>query len=498
MEEIKNWFNKNRLTLIVGILLTAITVVAAFLRFCQIGKLSFWNDEIDTVIFTAPKSLYAMFQGLWPKEVNMALYYLLAHYWVRVLPGMSEGSLRAISAIFSVVSIPVVFLLGVTLGVNRKQATVIGLTAALLVAINAFHIQYAQEFRSYSLVFLLATLSTLLLIKAVKNPKSPLLWTAYALVSVAAVYCHYFVVFLLLAQGASLFVLFLGDIHTFPFKGIIGSGVTIIILLIPLALATHLAGTGGLSWDTAPTFSSIKNLGIELTGNQGETLYALYLLASLIGILVKRVWLQKDLIRTWSFTLIVSSLILPISLMFVFSRLITPIFADRYLLFTMPYLAVLTAIGIVELVTARSKVIRVIGIVILLTIVGLSVFGVKNYFEKYQKEDWRGVSQFLTEKCPTSLRLYYMAYREKNATYYNSNLKSQSGWWIDNLIKNSSSEKNVGSLPNGYEQVCLVLANETTQQNSDQIKIIQSVVRAKFPNVTKFEFTKIDIEIYEQ
>src|SRR3989344_3930432 len=137
MKKLKSWYNNIPSTLIIGGLLIIISGIAAFLRFHQIGKLPFWNDEISNINIAA-LSLKNMFRS----DPSMSLYYLLVHYWVKIFPGASEGMLRVLSGLFSVASIPVMFLLGRTMGASRKQAIAVGLIAALLVTLNAFHIQY--------------------------------------------------------------------------------------------------------------------------------------------------------------------------------------------------------------------------------------------------------------------------------------------------------------------------------------------------------------------
>jgi uncharacterized membrane protein len=117
-------------------------------------------DEIFT--YNSAKSLVIY-------DPNMAFFDLIAHFWENIFPNASDGMLRVLPAIFSILSIPVVFLLGKEIENNKDISTKIGLLSALLVSLNAFHINYAQFYRSYSLVFLLTSLSTLLLIMAIKN-----------------------------------------------------------------------------------------------------------------------------------------------------------------------------------------------------------------------------------------------------------------------------------------------------------------------------------------
>ena len=503
IKKLRSYFNRIPSWMITVVFLIIIITIAVFLRFYQIGKLSFWNDEIASFEL-ATHSL----KELWPREMNMSLYYFIIHFWIQIFPNASEGTLRVISAIFSIASIPVVFMLGKIMDVDRKKSVAIGLVAALLLAINAYHIQYGQELRAYSLVFLLATLSTFLFIKAIERPNdsSHHWWKWYIIVSTAAMYSHFFMVFILMAQAISLLVLFRGDVLTFAIKlRIIGSYVAIAFLIFPLVDATFQAGTGGLAWISAPTFSSIIKFAVEIAGNRGYLLLVFYLLSVSVGLLTGvSAWFQKNIMTKWKLVLVANCLFLPIFMTLLVSIVMAPVFLDRYLLFVMPYMAVLASIGIVTLVKMgwnwKIGIATIpIGITLFVLIVLWSVNGVSAYFEQFQKENWRAVSQFIKEEgCEESLRLYYMTYMERNVVYYNANLKSQIKNWSGMLKKNPSSDELVDLFPKEYNQACLVLGHNFASQNRTQTKIIQTAIQTKYPKVMKNSFLQLIVEVYKK
>src|SRR5712692_6465637 len=151
-------------------LLALITLVAAILRWHGIASKSFWLDEgISVEIARLPwrQFLYVLRH----REINMALYYLLLHFWLAM--GSTEGFIRGFSVLFSVATVPVLCALGARLFGRRA-----GLLAAWLLSINAYHIRYAQEARSYALVVFFATLATWLLVRNLQEPASAR-WAAY-------------------------------------------------------------------------------------------------------------------------------------------------------------------------------------------------------------------------------------------------------------------------------------------------------------------------------
>src|SRR6266436_3086062 len=153
-------------------LLVLITLVAGFLRLHGIALKSFWLDEgISIEIARLPWRQF--FYVLRRREINMALYYLLLHFWLVL--GSTEGFIRGLSVLFSVATVPVLYALGA-----RLFGRGVGLLAAWLLAINAYHIRYAQEARSYALVVFMATLGTWLLVRNIARPAEAR-WGLYSL-----------------------------------------------------------------------------------------------------------------------------------------------------------------------------------------------------------------------------------------------------------------------------------------------------------------------------
>jgi len=152
-------------------LLVLITLVAALLRLHGIASKSLWLDEgISVEIARLPWRQF--FYVLRHREINMSLYYVLLHFWLAL--GSTEGFIRGLSVLFSVATVPALYALGA-----RLFGRVAGLLAAWLLAINAYHIRYAQEARSYALVVFIATLATWLLVRNLQEPASAHLGSLY-------------------------------------------------------------------------------------------------------------------------------------------------------------------------------------------------------------------------------------------------------------------------------------------------------------------------------
>ena len=109
----------------------------AALSFYAIADKSLWLDEAFSVAL-ARLGWSEMWRVITEREANMGLYHVLLHYWARL--GTGEFAVRALSAIAATLSIAPVYGIGARLfGVST------GIIAALLLALNAFFVQHAQE-----------------------------------------------------------------------------------------------------------------------------------------------------------------------------------------------------------------------------------------------------------------------------------------------------------------------------------------------------------------
>src|SRR5215813_11886992 len=168
--------------------------LAAILSFYSIADKSLWLDEAFSVAL-ARLDWSEMWRVITVREANMGLYYLLLHYWVQL--GTGEFAIRSLSAITAIVSIAPVYGIGARLfGVNT------GITASLLLAVNAFFIQHAQKARAYALVLLLTASSAYFFLKAIDKP-SVKSWGAYAAIGALTVYAHFFGAWVIAANFVS-------------------------------------------------------------------------------------------------------------------------------------------------------------------------------------------------------------------------------------------------------------------------------------------------------
>ena len=131
----------------------------------HIGRPELWRDELASWSFaTRPlSSLFASTHGSNTGATQLA-YYLLLHLWIAAF-GDSPDAMRLLSVLAMAAAAACVALVGRKLAGDRA-GLISGLVFALVPSVSRF----AQEIRFYSLEVLVATLATLLLLRALDRP----------------------------------------------------------------------------------------------------------------------------------------------------------------------------------------------------------------------------------------------------------------------------------------------------------------------------------------
>jgi hypothetical protein len=387
--------------------LTALTIVGACVRFLYLGRKSYWWDEVATVeICSAP--LREFWQWIWRREANMAFYYLLVRQWLYF--GDGEATLRSLSVIFAVVSIPVIYFVGVRAFQSRRA----GLLAALLLSVNTAHIAYSQEARSYALLVLLCLLSLLFFLRLPEPGIANAI--AYVVVSALAVYAHFFAVFFLGAQWCSLLWLRKAKVR---WKQVFWSIAAIIILISPALYYMLLRRSGQLEHTPPIQFKDLIRLINFLAADGGRfhrALAFLYLLCVGLAVcgLVGHLRADTGSRRNWSTVVMLCCFVVPAATTFCLSFW-TPMFAMHYLLICLPPFVLLAAEGLAGLPS------NVLQIAVASCIVLLSLGALRWYYD-HPKDDWRGMAAYVAEHsesgdavvgCPAGVDRPFQYYASK-------------------------------------------------------------------------------------
>lgn len=409
-------------------LLLFLTFLAFTFYTFRLDYQSLWYDEGFSV-YLARMSLGEI-TARTARDIHPPLYYYLLHFWVLIF-GTREFALRFLSLIFGVLTVPLIY------GVGRRllgQGS--GLLAAALVAISPLFLWYSQEARMYTLVVALGLLSTYLLLLIMGGVRRrALIWSAYVVCGVIAVYTHFYAFFVLIFQ-----LLFLlswwalwsrGQIRKrWPaLAGGLLCQLTVLLAYLPWSgFVMQRYGADVSYWKGTLRVSEVvrKTLIMFSTGHSVlEAIaqpiawgYVCILLASLAAVVLRiaRGWTpaEKDdapaqpLVHRWPW-LTLSALLLYLGLPCLLLLLISyqrAKFHPRYLMLSSPAFFLLLAAGLASfLALARTRVWRRRIVALAMAYSVLCYIGVTSgyaiynaYFDiNFLKDDFRSAARFIAE-----------------------------------------------------------------------------------------------------
>jgi len=357
--------------------------LTAVLALHEIGTRSFWQDEAFS-LDAIRGGWYGLALLAKTHEINMVVYYALLQVWTTF--GDSDAWIRSLSAIFAVGSVFAMFPLAREL-FGLRVATL----ATLLLGLNAFVIEYAQEARAYSLVLFLAIVATYLLVKALRYPRW-WRWVVYVLVAVTLVYAHLFASGLLLVH-----LLMVLTYESRPaMRYLVGSAVMGAVLLAPALVVSAANAADVLAWVPPPSVDVVIR-GLERHAGQGGpgplgpiggVLPAVFLVTALIA-----VWtaIRGPGDRRWAVLMVLAWVIVPILAALVVS-IVKPIYVARYLIYVVPAISLLVAVGVDALPRAR------LGPAVAVMTVVLAANAVAGWYGTVPRPDWRAATAFILER----------------------------------------------------------------------------------------------------
>ncbi len=388
-----------------------IIAIGAYLRLTGLGSQSFWFDEADIVV-RAQRPWSDVLSTFTAQGENGPLYNLLLAVWVRIA-GISEVAVRLPSAVAGVLAIPAIYILA-----RRLAGGQAGLIAAGLLAVSPYHIWYSQEAKMYSIVALLAIVSTILMLEAL-NDGGKNYWIAYVIVTTAMFYTHVATVLVFAAQAA--FILLTFRRWRGQLRWMLIAGAALTVPYIPIALwAIKVVGGGVDTWHADVGFiEALRTVGIRFATfrSDPEVEYRagwLYFLIALAG----GIWLVLHRRTRPVAILLVSLSLLPIVGLYAIS-LRNSVFSDRYIMVALPTYLILGAIALAAL--GRSRIGSLAGVLIATLLVSYTWVPVANVNRSdiAQKEDWRSAYALVAERAePHDVFVMHPGYMISTLAYY--------------------------------------------------------------------------------
>jgi len=262
------------------LLVVALTLCGGIVRFATLDVQSYWLDETVTVEVVRG-SLGHVLDRVVDSESSPHLYYILAWAWGHTF-GFGEVGLRSLSALIGTATIPVIYVAGARL-VDSSS----GVVAAAVFAVNPLTIYYSQEARAYGLLILASAVTfvgfAILYTESGPPRRAPLaLWAVSCCVALAS---HYFAIFLIVAEAATLLWL-RPRVRRGLILAVVPIGLTG-LLLLPLALEQRSHGYADwISEESLPSrcVQVVKQFLVGLDGPAEKATTTLAALLVLIGL----------------------------------------------------------------------------------------------------------------------------------------------------------------------------------------------------------------------
>jgi 4-amino-4-deoxy-L-arabinose transferase-like glycosyltransferase len=382
-------------------LLALLTIAGAWLRLSHLGTKSLWIDEGATVALS--RASWQHFAWVWwHGEANLqTIYFLLLRGWIHL--GNSETWLRFPSALFGIAAIPLLYFVA-----RKFMGVEPALAAAALLAFSPTHVYYSQEARGYTLAILMVLLSTYFFVRAVESCRRRD-WALWMWTSILAFYCHDFTALVLVAQACSM----LFKAEPKRWRSLLIRGTIIFALAVPGLTYVFRASPENLHfiWMPRPSAKGLWHLAGFFGGNGVKLVVAGILwISGLVAIWHSR-RSAHDRDAFWRGMLILLWALLPVLMLALISEW-QPLFLQRYVIFSLPAMMLLAALG-TECLRKWN-----IGLWLVVLLCGMSIPTVLGDYRK-PREDWRSASNsILAAAAPGDAVVFFPFYSRIMLDYY--------------------------------------------------------------------------------
>ncbi|MBI5667931.1 MAG: glycosyltransferase family 39 protein [Chloroflexi bacterium] len=470
--------------------LLAVVLLAAVVRFADLGTESYWLDEIIMARLTSGE-LEPMLRHLAEGD-RPPVFVLLGYTWSSVF-GTSEAATRSLSATAGVLSVVVFYAI-----TQRLLKTPVALIACWIMALSAFQIHYSQEYRYY-MVFQLALLLTVYCYLRVLDTGHWLDMLLYAVSSIISLYVHTYAVFFL--AGLALHFL----LHWRRFAPLrrrwVVAQVVIAVAIAPRLWSTVSGmmsdgsseaellsgGTPVTDWVPAPPlYAPLRSLVNFLFIERSMVSWWLIGAAALAVLLGTLLYLRHTglsywrgeatmfvrraraaVIRfDWRLTLLAVWLVVPIALPFIVSKVFAPMYLDRYVIAAAPAWYLVIAAG---LYAAR----RLVPVALTVSVLTVLLLGsLYTYYSAPQKEQWRETAAYVSQHArpsePIALaygRLPRDAYNVRDSFYWYYPTAAVSNCFVDVWQPATAVTRELADCSAGQRRLWLVVYQD--RQNTD-------------------------------
>jgi mannosyltransferase len=387
-------------------------VIASALRLAALGRQSFWYDEAVSVAL-ASHPVADLLSGRVGDLGNPPLYPALLRVWTLGF-GNGDAAVRALSAVLGIATVPLVYAVG-----RRTLGLGAALAGTLLFCLAPFHLQMAQEARTYTLLTLAGVASVYALLRALEQPQKWWWWIGLGLSVGVMGLSHYFGLFLAVAEAGYVLVARRRDRPVLARAAAAFALSAVVFSFWLPSLAEQLGVKGNLarsadSW-YLHLFATPLVFGVGPTLVWKDNASTWRLAAGALAVVLFAVCLLLGIFRSrgrpgWG--LLLAWLVVPVALPAVVSLLANPVFNTRYVILASIPFYLFAGAGLASL-PARPRAFSLAGVALVM------VLSQASYFAQPIKHQWRETAAYLEpRRRPGDVLVFESGYNELAYAHY--------------------------------------------------------------------------------
>ena len=324
----------NKFTKRLWIYLSIVFLANLLFKITDLGFSSFWYDEIISVQSASLDFGHIKHVSEWDK--NPPFYYYCLSVWIKLFND-TEFTVRLLSVIFSSLAGGLLFLLA-----NKYFNKVTAIVSSLLFISSNVLFYYSHEARAYSLVLLLTLISTYIYFNLKENPSIKYV-VLLGIINFLLIYTHYIVGLVLLFQ--TILMLFYFDKKQkkyFSISLLIVLGLTALrFTKKQFLLIVDFNSSSTVFWLKKSDVNFLKEVMSSFLFNNTISIIFSIIILMVISLVIIKKTNKNQFYLVYSVCIGLGSIII----LYLLGKF-TPLFLDRYLIFTLPFLFILIAYGL--------------------------------------------------------------------------------------------------------------------------------------------------------
>lgn len=400
--KILNWLKEHWILLL-------ILFIGSLLRLYKLDFQSPWIDEIFSLRHTnSEKSYSEIYQFLKDNDPHPPLYYWSLKAFGDIF-GHSIFTARLFSSIIGILGIVMLYKLAKEV-FNTKTAII----SVALLSVNFFHINYSQEIRMYSMMFLTTTASFYFLVRFIKasSIKNML---SYALFSTLMIYVQFFSLFTLFAQYIILlyfiFVPFKNSSFKF-FRQTFFAGLITLLLYIPVIPIFIQTFNMKSIWIKLPQTDFMSNIINDFFGQSEFAVWIIVLgiilyIFSLSSNKNTEIKISPENKISFSFFLFSIWILVTILIPLISSYVNLPMIVNRYFINILPPIIIISAAGLNKI---KNETIKIVVLLFFITFSIIQLVYINDYYNKVTKTQFREITNEIkkdSQNRPTNIVFYW-------------------------------------------------------------------------------------------